>query len=91
MHLKDGFDTLCLPVSIAEQGMVQKTLCSAGFKATSIKLGFKKQKTDAMTRCFPLHVCLRLSAVQKNDKLHQTEMAIGGKVFFNISFLESYY
>lgn len=89
MHLKDGFDTLYLPVSIAERGMVQKTLCSSGFKTASIKLGFKKQKADAMTCCFPLHICSRLSAVQKNDKLHQTETAIGGRVF--LIFLESYY
>lgn len=37
-----------------------------------------------MVRCFSLHICLRLSAVQKDDKLHQTEPASGGRVVFLI-------
>lgn len=39
---------------------------------------------DEMVHCFSLHICLRLSAVQKNDKLHQTEPVIGSRVFFLI-------
>jgi len=39
-----------------------------------------------MVHCFPLHICLRLSAVQKNDKLHQTEPVIGGRFFLIFHF-----
>lgn len=39
---------------------------------------------DEMVHCFSLHICLRLSAVQKNDKLHQTEPVIGSRVVFLI-------
>lgn len=41
---------------------------------------------DEMVHCFPLHICLRLSAVQKNDKLHQTEPVIGSRVVFFLIF-----
>lgn len=91
INLKDVLDSLCPPVSAAKCGMVRKALCSSGFKATWINLGFNKQKTDEMVRRFSLYICLRLSAVQKNDKLHQTEPVIGGRVFFNVSFQESCY
>lgn len=84
INVKDVLHSLCPLDSIAERGMVQKTLCSSEFKATWINSGFNKQKMDEMVHCFSLHICLRLSAVQKNDKLHQTEPVIGSRVFFLI-------
>lgn len=84
INVKDILHSLCPLDSIAERGKVQKTLCSSGFKATWINSGFNKQKMDEMVHCFSLHICLRLSAVQKNDKLHQTKPVIGSRVFFLI-------